>query len=337
MLGVGAVPSVLLALTVLIMPESPRWLVMQGRLGDAKRVLQKTSESPQEAELRLSDIKEAAGIPLDCNNDVVQVTRKKSHGEGIWRELLICPTPAVRHVMIAAVGIHFFQQSSGIDAVVLYSPTIFARAGIKSSDHKLLATIAVGFCKTSFILVATFLLDRVGRRPLILTSIGGMILSLIALGTGLTVVDHSTPNHAPMWAIVLCITTVMTFVATFSIGLGPIAWVYSSEIFPLRLRAQGASIAVGVNRATSGLISMTFLSLSGAITTEGAFYLFASVAAISWVFFYTMMPETQGRTLEEMEYLFGRYAGWRSAAKELEMKRKWGGGIGVDNVTITTN
>ncbi|KAI4376041.1 hypothetical protein MLD38_013840 [Melastoma candidum] len=326
MLGIGAVPSVLLALGVLAMPESPRWLVMQGRLGDAKRVLQKTSDTPQEAELRLSDIKEAAGIPLECNDEEVQVTREKRHGEGVWRELLICPTPAVRHVMIAAVGIHFFQQASGIDAVVLYSPTIFDGAGIKSSDHKLLATIAVGFFKASFILVATFLLDRVGRRPLVLTSEAGMILSLTALGTGLTVVDHSAPNHSPMWAVVLCIASVMTFVASFSIGMGPIAWVYSSEIFPLRLRAQGASIGVCVNRATSGLISMTFLSLSSAITTAGAFYLFASVAAVSWVFFYTMLPETQGRTLEEMECLFGRYARWRSAARELEMKRKADGG-----------
>lgn len=304
MLGVGAVPSVILAIVVLWMPESPRWLVMQGRLGDAKTVLGKTSDSKEEAQIRLADIKEAAGIPEDCTDDIVQVS-KRSHGEDVWKELLLRPTPAVRHVLIAAVGIHFFQQCSGIDSVVLYSPRIFKKAGLTSDNQLLLATVAVGFVKTVFILVATFMLDKVGRRPLLLSSVAGMIFSLATLGFGLTVIDHS--DHKVTWAVALSIMMVMSFVAFFSIGMGPITWVYSSEIFPLKLRAQGTSLGVATNRLTSGVISMTFISLYDGITIGGTFFLYAGFALVSWVFFYFMLPETQGRTLEDMEGLFGNF------------------------------
>ncbi|XP_061354858.1 polyol transporter 5-like [Gastrolobium bilobum] len=304
MLGIGAVLSVILGVGVLAMPESPRWLVMRGRLAEATKVLNKTSDSKEEAQLRLNDIKRAAGIPESCNDDVVQVS-KHNTGEGVWKELFLYPTPAIRHIVIAALGIHFFQQASGIDAVVLYSPTIFEKAGIKSDTDKLLATVAVGFVKTMFILVATFMLDRVGRRPLLLTSVGGMVLSLLTLGVSLTIIDHSETKL--MWAVGLSIATVLSYVATFSIGAGPITWVYSSEIFPLRLRAQGAAVGVVVNRVTSGVISMTFLSLSKGISIGGAFFLFGGIAATGWIFFYTMLPETQGKTLEDMEGSFGSF------------------------------
>ncbi|KAK2392814.1 Polyol transporter 5 [Trifolium repens] len=308
MLGIGAIPSVILAVGVLAMPESPRWLVMKGRLGDATKVLNKTSDSEQEAQLRLMEIKAAAGIPENCNDDVVTVNRtNEREGSTVWKELFLYPTPAVRHIVIAALGIHFFQQASGIDAVVLYSPTIFRKAGLESDTEQLLATMAVGLAKTVFILVATFMLDRVGRRPLLLSSVGGMVISLLTLAVSLTVVDHSHVRQ--MWAVGLSIASVLSYVATFSIGAGPITWVYSSEIFPLQLRAQGASAGVVVNRVTSGVISMTFLSLSDKISIGGAFFLFGGIAACGWIFFYTLLPETQGKTLEEMEGSFGKFWG----------------------------
>ncbi|KAG5630719.1 hypothetical protein H5410_002436 [Solanum commersonii] len=256
MLGIGVIQSVMLGIGVLAMPESPHWLVMQGRLGDAKKVLDRTSDTLEESKTRLADIKEAGGIPQDCQDDIVSVTRESSDGSGVWRDLFIHPTPTVLHILIAGIGIHFFQQASGIDAVVLYSPRIYEKAGITKPSYRLLATIAVGCMKTFFTLVATFLVDKIGRRILLLSSCGGMILSLLALATGLTIIDHS--DHTLKWAIVVC-----------------------------------------------------------AISIGGSFFLYAGVAIVAWIFFYTLLPETKGTTLEEMEPLFK----WSSTMKELKRNR----------------
>ncbi|KAK3127531.1 hypothetical protein QOZ80_7AG0574620 [Eleusine coracana subsp. coracana] len=306
MLGVGAVPSVLLAFMVLVMPESPRWLVMKGRLADARAVLEKTTDTPEEAEQRLSDIKAAAGIPMDLDGDVVTMPKKQSSEESqVWRELVFSPTPAMRRILFSVLGLQFFQQASGIDSVVLYSPRVFKTAGITDDNQLLGTTCAVGVTKTLTILIATFLFDKLGRRPLVLSSVGGMVVSLVGLGTGLTVVGHHSADARVPWAVALCIASILAFVSFFSIGLGPIAPVYTSEVFPLRVRALGFAFGVACNRVTSGVVSMTFLSLSNAITIGGSFFLYSGVAALAWLFFFFFLPETRGRTLEEMGKLFG--------------------------------
>ncbi|KAM0975483.1 hypothetical protein ACFX13_018795 [Malus domestica] len=303
MLGVAGLPSIVLAFGILKMPESPRWLVMQGRLAEAKKTLLLVSNSKQEAEHRFRDILVAAGINKNCNEDVVKVSNT-TRGEGVWKELFLRPTPAVRRILIAAIGIHFFEHATGIEAVVLYSPRIFKKAGILGKDKLLLATVGVGLTKTVFICVATLFLDKAGRRRLLLTSTGGMIIALAGLGFGLTMAEHSKEKLT--WALSFSIVAIYVFVAFFSIGLGPITWVYSTEIFPLKLRAQGTSIGVAVNRLMNATVSMSFISIYKAITIGGAFFMFAGIAVLAWIFFFFFLPETKGRSLEEMELVFSK-------------------------------
>ncbi|CAJ2635558.1 unnamed protein product [Trifolium pratense] len=314
MLGIAAFPSLVLAFGILMMPESPRWLVMQGQLGKAKKVLLQVSNTTQEAELRFKDIKLAAGLDENCNDDIVKLPEKFHQGEDVWKELILRPTPTVRWILFAAIGIHFFEHATGIEAVMLYSPKIFKKAGVTNKEKRLLATIGVGLTKIFFLLIALFLLDKVGRRRLLQISVGGMIIGLTILGFSLTMVDQS--NEKVSWALTLCIVATYAYVAFFNLGLGPVTWVYSSEIFPLKLRAQGASMGVAVNRTMNGIVSMTFISIYKAITIGGTFFMFASISVIAWIFFYFFLPETKGKALEEMEMLFTK----KSSGKNVEMK-----------------
>ncbi|PIN24145.1 putative transporter (major facilitator superfamily) [Handroanthus impetiginosus] len=320
MLGIAAAPSLFLAIGILKMPESPRWLVMQGRVGEAKNTLYKVCDDGEEAEHRLKEIKRAAGIDENCNSDVVEVSKlRKPAGEGeIWKELIFRPTPTVRWMLIAGVGVHFFEHATGTEAVILYGPRIFKKAGVTARRKLLLATVGVGLTKLTFITISTFIIDSVGRRKLLLFSIAGMVVALTGLATCLTATERA--EEKLIWALVLSLIFVYMFIMFFNVGLCPVCWVYSSEIFPMKLRAAGASVCVAVNRVMNATISMSFLSLSAAITIGGAFYLFAAVAVLAWCFVYFCLPETKGRRLEEMEELFSKSSVYRkNEKKQLEL------------------
>lgn len=223
-------------------------------------------------------------------------------GQSVWKELLWKPTPATRRILIAAIGINFFMQASGNDAVIYYLPEVFKAAGIKKKKQLFAINVIMGTAKATFVMISALFLDKYGRRPLLLLGSAGMVIALSTLGLGSMFFEHTA--HKPTWAIVICVIAVCADVSFFSIGLGPITWVYSSEVFPMRLRAQGTSLAVSVNRLVSGVVSMTFLSVTKKITFGGVFFILAGIMVLGTVFFFFFMPETKGRSLEEIGKLF---------------------------------
>ncbi|PUZ67100.1 hypothetical protein GQ55_3G405100 [Panicum hallii var. hallii] len=288
MIGIGAVPPLFLAAAaVLAMPETPRWLVLHGRPDEARRVLARIAGD--DADRRLQEIVAS----------VREASSKSAGGSpaGVWSEILVRPTPAVRRVMVAILGLQVFQQACGVAAMVLYAPRVFSHVGITSDRAVLGATVLLGAVKTVAIVVPLFLADRLGRRPMLLASAGGMAASLLVLGL-------SVRAAATWWAAAACVAAAAAFMAAFSLGFGPVIWMYASEILPLRLRAQGTGIGTALNRVMSAVVGMTFISMYEAVGMAGTFYIFAALTAGAWVFVYACLPETKGRSLEEIEELF---------------------------------
>ncbi|KAL0001898.1 hypothetical protein SO802_015679 [Lithocarpus litseifolius] len=300
MLAVGILPSVFIGFALFVIPESPRWLVIQNRVEEARSVLQKTNDNENEVEERLAEIQLAAGT-ADVEN----------HEEkAVWRELL-SPSPSVCRMLVTGFGIQCFQQITGIDATVYYSPEIFEDAGVEGNTNLLAATVAVGVTKTAFILVAIFLIDKLGRKPLLYVSTIGMTICLFSLGLSLSLLGQGQVG------IALSILSVCGNVAFFSVGIGPICWVLTTEIFPLRLRSQAAALGAVGNRVCSGLVAMSFLSVSRAISVAGVFFIFSAISALAVLFVYTFVPETKGKSLEQIELLFKDKHEWQGSEVEM--------------------
>jgi MFS family permease len=201
-------------------------------------------------------------------------------------------------MLVVGLGLAIFQQIVGINTVVYYTPTILKFAGLQNTGA-LQQTVFVGLTNVVFTVVAILLLDRLGRRFFLLA--GTTVLTLALVGLGIFFHSHTLQDSAG-W---LAVAFLMTYIAGFAIGLGPVFWLMISEIFPLNLRPPAMAVCTLANWAFNFTITYTFLSLVGAIGKPGTFWLYAGFGVAAIVFFAWRVPETKGRSLEQIEEELG--------------------------------
>jgi sugar porter (SP) family MFS transporter len=274
MLGVGMIPAAILFVGMLPLPESPRWLLAKDRRQDALGVLRRIRHEEHNPEAELAEI---------------EAVHKMQAGVS-YRDLF---RPSVRPALIVGVGIAFINQMVGVNAVIYYAPTILKDAGFTASAA-ILATTGVGILNMLVTLCALLLIDRVGRRPLLLVGISGVLLALIVLGAA-----YLLPG-GPSGAGVLLVAGLLVYIASFAASLGIAIWLLNSEVYPLEVRGKGAAAGAFTHWALDFVIASTVLTLIATITPTGMFWFYGLFAILGIVFVLRRVPETKGKTLEEV-------------------------------------
>jgi len=274
MFAMAVIPAAAFGIGLIFIPDSPRWLAGRGHLDQARAVLKRV-RPPGKVDAELKDIQDSV-----------------SQQKGNWSELL---SPLLRSAMIVGVGLAIAQQITGINTVIYYAPTIFKFAGLSSSSSAILASVGVGIVNVVVTVVAMQLIDRVGRRPLLLVSLAGMALSLLVLGLAFLL-----PRFKDILGWV-AIGSLMAYVGSFAVGLGPVFWLILSEIYPLRIRGRAMSVGTAANWSANLIVALSFLTLTQVVGKPGTFWLYGAVSIAGWLFAFYLVPETKGKTLEQIE------------------------------------
>jgi major inositol transporter-like SP family MFS transporter len=278
MLGIAAVPAVALFVGMFFLPDSPRWYAFKGRLPDTKRVLGLT-RGPREAEEEYEHIRAHA-----------ERDRSEEKGAAIAD---LRAFPWMRRTLWVGCGLAVVQQATGINTVNYYAPTILESSGLTASAA-LVATIAVGVTSVTMTILGIYLLGHMNRRPLLITGFSGVAGSQLALALCFLLPQSTAVSYLILAAMVIFVAFVQCF-----IGIG--VWLLLSEIFPLAIRGFAMGIAVFVLWTTNAAISYAFPPLVGSIGGAATFGIFVGINLCSIWFCWRFVPETRGRTLEELE------------------------------------
>jgi sugar porter (SP) family MFS transporter len=286
MFGLAVIPGVALVIGFLVMPESARWLLKMGRRDEARASLVKV-DGPEIADGELAQIEK-------------DIAADAQEGEASWGEVM---APSLRRALGVGVGLAVLQQVTGINAIIYYANEIFAEAGFTTAAQQAKATLwAVGVVNVLATLIAVAWVDRFGRRPLLLTGLVGMTVSLAAVGLSFAAMDN-TAESATSTTVggIVTVLALVVFIASFAFSMGPIVWTLISEIYPNRVRGRAISVATAANWLAAFIVAQFFLSLVDAIGESTTFFLFAALCIVSFVFVWHLVPETKGRSLEEIQ------------------------------------
>ena len=272
MFASAVIPSSLFFFTLFSVPESPRWLIKEGRDGEALGVLQRLGEGAR-AQAQLAEIKAAV-----------------EEESGSLRQLL---EPGMRRPLIIGVTLAVLSQVTGINTILYYGSILFSeQVGTKGSSDTLMPNVIIGTVNFLGTIVALWVIDKLGRRTLLMIASAGMSVFLTALG----IVFLMKPS-----ALVFVLACILCYVGFFAVGVGPTTWVLLSEMFPTRIRARAMSIGTVSLWIACLVVSLTFLSLVKWISASGAFWLYGAMSIFMFYFVWRFTPETKGKTLEEIE------------------------------------
>ncbi len=274
MLALSAVPSIGVLFLLARLPDTPRWYVMKGRVKEARETLRLT-DPEADPDREISEIEED-----------LRAERGGSLGE-------MLRAPYARATLFV-VGLGFFIQITGINAVTFYSPMIFKEMGFTGNSSLLLLPAIVQLGSLVATLVSLSIVDRLGRRPTLLLGIGAMVAATLLLVVVFAATDLT---GAAGW---VGFVGVFVFTAGFNFGFGSLVWVYASESFPVRLRGTGASAMLTANLTANLVIALYFLSALESLGGTATFAMFAALAAAAFGFVWWLAPETKGRPLEDI-------------------------------------